>query len=125
MKKLLLHAVLACQKMDVVNQQNVDIAIFVSKSRQLSVLQSRNIFVYKRFRRYVAHGLFLVLENMVSYGMHQMGLSQTYTAIYKKGIVGRGRRMRHSQRCSMGETVGIPHHKIVEFVVGVKCPVFP
>ena len=49
-EKFLLNAFLARQKLDVVNQQHVGLAVFLAEFRQQVVLDAVNVFVREFFR---------------------------------------------------------------------------
>src|SRR5688572_4668795 len=55
MEKFLLDPFFACQKLNVVDQQNISLSIFSTKTGQLVILDSVDVLVGKLFRRNVSH----------------------------------------------------------------------
>ena len=78
-------------------------------------------FIGESFTGYVQDLHFwMVLEDLVPDGIHQMGLAQAGITEKKKGIVGKGRIIGHGHGGRLGETVGIAYDEILKSVSGRK-----
>ena len=120
-EKLFLNAFLAREKLYVVNQQHVGLAIFFAEADELIVLNGVDVFVGEFFRRNVgdARALF-VSHDVLTDGVQQMRLAQSDAAIKKQRVVGFSRRLRDRQGCGVRKAVIVADDKRVEGVFGVE-----
>ena len=82
MKEFYLCLFFAFQKLDIVDNEAVDIAVFLTEGLGVFILDRINDFVSKFFAggvKYLHTGV--VLLDAVADGMHKMGFAQTNTAI--------------------------------------------
>ena len=106
MEKLLLCPFLACDELDVVDEQDVDVPVLVAEFLVPVVLDGVDELVREFLRRRVENLRVRVLvEDVVADGMHQMRLAQTDAAIDEQGIVCQGRCFRNGQGGGMGKLV--------------------
>ncbi len=87
-EELLLDALFSRQKLDVVNEQQVGLAVFLAESGYLVVLDAVNIFVgeFLRSNENDARALFVTGDELAD-GMEQMSLAQSDTAVKEEGII--------------------------------------
>ena len=95
MEKFLLDPFFACQKLNVVDQQNISLSIFSTKTGQLVILDSVDVLVGKLFRRNVSHARVLSMPGyMLANGVQQMRFAQAHAAIQEKRVIGFAGRLR-------------------------------
>ena len=105
-EKFLLDALLAGEKLDVVNQQHVGLAVFFAEADELVVLNAVNVFVREFLGRDVGDArAFFVRGDMLADGVKQMRLAQPDAAVKEKRIVGFARRLGHGQRGGVGKII--------------------
>ncbi len=93
MKKLVLSTLFTGDKLHVVDEQQVDTAVTVSKRCHLVFTDSVDGVVRKRFGSDVFdQKVRQPLGDSVTYGVHQVGFAQTGFAVDKKRVVGAPRR---------------------------------
>src|ERR1019366_6495295 len=84
-KKFLLNALLAGEKLDVVNQQHVRLPVFFAESDELVVLNRVNVFVREFFGRNIGDARVLFAAGlMLADGVQQMRLAQADAAVKKQ-----------------------------------------
>ena len=93
-KELLLRAFLAAKKLDIVDHQDIRVAVFLAEFHQCAVLDGIDELVGKLLAGKVndARG-FLVVDDVVADGLQQVRLAQAASAVNEKGIVGLGGRL--------------------------------
>ena len=120
-EKFLLNALLAGQKLDVVNQQHVGLPVFLAEPGELVVLDAVNVFVGEFFGRDIGDArAFLVAGDVLADGVQQMGLAQADAAVKEKRVVGFAGRLGDGQRGGVGEIVVVADDKRVERVLGIE-----
>src|ERR1043166_6518722 len=81
-EEFLLDALFSGQKLNVVNEQDVGLAIFFAKARELIVLNGINVLVRKFFRGEISDARTLFVRgNVLAYCVKQMCFAQTDAAI--------------------------------------------
>ena len=106
MEKLLLRAFLAREKLDVVDHQDVRVAILLAELHQRAVLDGIDELVGKLLAGKIndAGGL-LIVDYEVADRLQQVRLAQSASSVHEKGIVGLGGRLGHRDGGSMSELV--------------------
>ena len=101
-EEFFLDSLLATEKLDVVDQKDIYAAIPFAKTGQRILLNRGNEFVRELFGREVSNsGVRLVLENVMSHGVHEMGLAQSSLPINEEGVVGSRRCMCYRDCCGV------------------------
>ncbi len=82
MEKFLLDALLAGEELDVINEQDVRLAVFFAEAHELVVLNAVDVFVGEFFRRNIRHARALpAARDVLPDGVKQMRLAQADAAI--------------------------------------------
>lgn len=88
MEEFFLGSFLAGQKLDIVDEQDIDIAVAVSKGRVALVLDRVDEFVGEGFAGHVHYLLFRgVGHDVIADGLHQVGFAETDAAVDKQRVV--------------------------------------
>src|SRR5206468_10036382 len=83
-KKFLLRPLLTTEKLDVVNQKNVGLAITLPEFDQITVLNRVDELVDEQLTRKVDHlHVFFLCPDALADGLHQVRLAQTYATVNK------------------------------------------
>src|SRR5262245_7651459 len=97
-EKFLLRSLLTTEKLNVVNQKKVGLAITFPEFDQITVLDRVDELVDEQLTREVDHlHVFPFRPDELADGLHEMGLAQTDPAVNKEGIIRTGRRLRDSE----------------------------
>ena len=127
-KKFLLCRFLSYNKLDVIDEKNVDGAVFVTKSchgLRITASDGFNHFIGKLFTCDVQNTHIRILfQNIVSDGMHQMRFTKSGTSVEKQGIVDRARSFCDSDAGRLCKTVIGADNKGIKAVFYVKVCVF-
>ena len=116
-KKLLLRAFLAPKKLDIVNHQDIRVAILLAEFHQCAVLDGIDELVGKLLAGKVNHARgFLVVDHVVADGLQQVRLAQAASAVNEKGIVDLGGRLGDRHGGSLRKLVVRSDDKGVERV---------
>src|SRR5205823_2411385 len=120
-KKFLLRALLAAEKLNVVDQEEVCLSIAFAKLNQVVVLNCVDKFVDKKFARKV-HDLciFLFHPNVLTDRLHQVCLAKSDPAVIKAGVIRWCRRLCSSRTRPMRNLFIRSDDKCFELVPGVK-----
>ena len=81
MEKFFLRAFLAGQEMNVVNQQQINVAIFPAERDDLPLLESLNEFVGECFARDIANRSLAALEDGLTHRLNQVGFAQPVASV--------------------------------------------
>ena len=88
MEKLLLRSVLAGKKLDIVDEQNIYVAVFISEVNIILVLDGVDEFIGEFFAGHINYFFgWRVGENIISDGLHKMGFPETNAPVDKQRIV--------------------------------------
>src|SRR5262249_37691155 len=94
-KKFLLRPLLASEKLNVVNQKKVRLAITLSEFYQIAVLNRVDELVDEKLTRDVDHlHVFPLGPDKLADGLHQMGLAEADAPVNEKRVVCARRRLR-------------------------------
>ncbi len=110
-KKLLLQGRRFGQKMNIVNQQQVGVAIFIAEVLDAPVLKRVNVFIHQRFAGNIIDVCFGMAVYIMSDGLHQVRFTEPRAAVNKERVIGLSGCLGHGQRGGMGKLVGRPHHE--------------
>ncbi len=120
-EKFLLDALLAGEKLDVINQQHVGLAVFFAEADELVVLDAVNVFVGEFLGGDVGNArAFLVPDDMLADGVEQMRLAQTNAAVKEKRIIGFAGRLGDGQGGGVGEIVVVADNERFKRVFGIE-----
>src|SRR6476646_7375222 len=98
MEKFLLRPLLSTQKLNVINQKKVGLAITLPEFDEITVLDRVDELVDEQLARDVDHlHVFLFRPDELADGLHEMGLAQTDAPVNKEGIIRTRRRLRDSE----------------------------
>ena len=121
MEELLLGSFLSSDKLYVVHQQDIDIAVLLAELNGAIVAYRVDQFIHELFRRHVSQPDALVpFLNQVPDRMHQVCLSKTDAAVQVQGIVRYRRTLPNGERGGPCELIAGPDHERVEGVFRVK-----
>src|SRR5207237_9843461 len=85
-KEFFLRTLFASKKLDVVYQEEIDLAITLSEFDQITVMDRVDELVDEQLTRDIIHlYVFLFRPNVLADGLHQVGLAKTDTAINDPG----------------------------------------
>jgi hypothetical protein len=111
-KEFLLGPLLATQKLDVINQKKVGLAITLPELDQIAVLNRVDELVNEEFAREIDDlHVFFLRPNVLTDGLHQMGLTKTYPAVNEKRVVCARRRLRNGETCRVRNFVVWAYHE--------------
>ncbi len=122
-EKFFLNAFLAGEKLDVVNEEHVGLAVFLAELGELVVLDAVNVFVGEFLGRKVgdrAPFLFAECRNLLADGVKQMRLSQPDTAIKKQRVVGFSGSLGNGLGSCIGEIVVVADDERIKRVLGIE-----
>ena len=118
MEKFFLCRFFSYNKLNVIDQKNINISVFFTEfghSRVISVSDGFDQFIGEFFAGYIQNfAVFIVFNNIMSDGMHQMCFSKSGTAIDKERVVGISRRFGNCQSCGLSKFVIISDNKSVK-----------
>src|SRR5438552_10350764 len=98
MEKFLLRPLFTAEKLNVVDQKKVGLAITFPEFYQIAVLYRVDELVDEQLTRDVKHlHVFPFRPDELADGLHQMGLAQTDAAVNKQRVVRSRRRLRDGE----------------------------
>ena len=120
-EEFFLRAFLAAEELDVVDQEQIGLAIAFAEFDQRAVLDRVDELVDENLARKV-HDLraFLLRPNVLADRLHQMRLAESDAAINEKRVVGFGRRLRHGEAGGMRDLVVRPDDERLESVARIE-----
>ena len=118
-EELLLRTLLAREKLDVVDHQDIRVAVFLAELDQRAVLNGIDELVGELLAGKIddARGL-LVVDDEVADGLQEVRFSQSAPSVHEKGVVGLGGRLGHRNGGSVRELVVRPDHERFETCCG-------
>src|SRR3954447_6941716 len=120
-KELFLGTFLLGEELDIIHQQHVNVAKLVAKTGHLVVAQRVDHFVSELLAGYVADGCLTdAASDLVSDGLHEMGLAHANTAVQEQRVVSLGRTFRNRLASGVGELVAIADDKGIESVARIE-----
>src|SRR5712691_11813696 len=101
-KKFFLRSLLAAKEMNVVNQEQIGLAVALAEFDQVVVLDGVDEFVDEQLARQIHHASVLAARaEVLADRLHQVRLAEPDTPVNEERVVGFGRRLRD------GETRGV------------------
>jgi hypothetical protein len=120
-EELFLDALFAGEELDVVDEQDVDVAVALTELGQAVLLEGLDELIGEFLRRKVGHaGVGVVTQDRVANGVHQVGFAQPGVAIDEKGIVGLRRSLGDRQGGGVGHLVVRADDEGFERVTGIE-----
>ena len=122
-EELLLELLGALEELDVVDQQDVEVAVAPLEGRHRLGPDGVDELVHERLGGDVAdplvaeHGLDVVPD-----GVEEVGLAEAGGAVDEQRVVGPGRRLGDREGGGVREAVGGADHELVEGVSGIEAP---
>ena len=121
MEELLHRRLFTRQKLDIVNQKNVNIAVNLLERRTLIITDRVNEVIRELLRIHVAHPQIRVqILGVVADRVQQVGLTQARTAVDEQRVVDNAGLLRHRKSARVCKAVGLTNHEGVESVVRVQ-----
>ena len=115
MEKLLFGGGLAGDKLDVVHQEQVGLAVLLPEGRGGALGNGRDDLVGEVLALGVDHvAVGEVLFKLFGHGVEQVGFPQAGAAVDEQRVVQQSRLGRHRLAGGVGKPVGRPHHEGVE-----------
>ena len=120
-EEFLLDALLAGEELDVVDQEDIRLAVSSAEAHELAVLDRVDEFVGEFLGREIRHARSLfVAPHVLADGVEQVRFAQTDPTIKEKRVVGFAGRLRDREGRGVGEGVVVAHDKSVESVLGIE-----
>src|SRR6266704_3556040 len=111
-KEFLLGPLLAAQKLDVINQKKIGLAITLPELDQITVLDRVDELVNEEFARDIDDlHVFFLRPDVLTDGLHKMGLAQTYPAVNEQRVVRARRSLRHGKACRVRDLIVRTYYK--------------
>src|SRR3954469_2925433 len=105
-KKFFLRALFAAEKLDVVNQQQIGLAVTFAELDQVVVLNRVDEVVDEELAREIHHlRAFFLCADVLPDGLHEVCLAETHAAINEERVVGACRRLRNGKTGSVRDFV--------------------
>ena len=121
MEELLLQGLLALHELDVVDEQDVALAVAALEGGGGIGADGVDEFVHVGLGGHVADmAATEVLQHVVPDGVEEMGLAQAGVPVDEQRVVGAGRGFRHRLGRGVGEPVGRGDDEGVEGVAGIE-----
>src|SRR6476620_3789800 len=98
MEKFFLRALFSTEKLNVINQEKIGLAITLPEFHQITVLDRVDELIDEQLTRDIEHlHVFSFRPDELADGLHEMGLAQTDAAVNKEGIIRTRGRLRDSE----------------------------
>ena len=122
MEEHFLCSVLARQKLDVIDDQDVYLHVKIGEVLHVAIFDGIHELVHKLFRRHVEHKFFSrSIFYFVANGLHQVGFSQTYPSIYHQGVEGGDSRLACNRKsCRTSESVAIAFDVAYKSIIWIQ-----
>ena len=120
-EELLLRTFFPSEKLDVIDQQQVGLAISFPKFDQIVVLNRVDEFIDEHFAGKVHHlRVLFVHPDILADRLHQVRLAESHSAVNEKRVVGARRRFGHRQARGMRDFVVRADHERFEAVARIQ-----
>src|SRR5713226_9144507 len=97
-KKFFLRAFFTAEKLNIVNAEQIGLAITLAEFDQVVVLNRVDEFVDEKLARTINHlDVFLFREHVLPDRLHQVRFAKTHAAVNKKRVVGARRSLRDGE----------------------------
>src|SRR6266545_3972040 len=118
-EELLLGALLARDELDIVDQEEIDVAVFAAELGGAIVADRVDQFVGEALRGEIEQAQRGVeAADLVADGVQEVSLPQSYSAVDEQGVVGRGRQFGNCLARRLGELVRVADDERVEGIPG-------
>ena len=123
MEEFLLHGFLTNDELNIINEQDIDVTVFITKL--LHGVGTVSLFITDCFDNFIDKGLtgnvydslgIIPVNNIIANCMHQMSLPKTGSSVNKERVVNITRFLCNLKGSSMGIIVIITNHEIVKCV---------
>src|SRR5690554_1756457 len=115
-EEFFLRAFFAANKLNIIDQQYICLAIFGAKLIGTLVANGANQLVRKLLRRAVDHAITL-LAQAIADGIEQVCFAQPDTPIDEERVEGLSWRVDNGKRGSMGQAVVVAHNEGLEGMI--------
>ena len=120
MEKFFLSLFFFVEKLNIIDEQDVNRAVFLAESFRISFDDGINKFVGKFFTRYVENAhIGIIADDLVADGVHEVGFAKADAAVHKERIIDGTGRFRYGERRCVCEAVGITNNEFIEGIVRV------
>ena len=120
-EEFILRTLLAGNKLNIVHEKQVSMAVFIAEFHIFALLQGGDQFVGELVAFDINDlGVGTLAVDLAGDGIEQMGLAETAGAIEKQGIVALMQSVGHRHRGGVGEAVGGAYHKAVKGVFFIE-----
>src|SRR5437867_5229356 len=111
-KEFFLGTLLASEKLNIVNQKKISLAITLPEFDQITVLNRIDELIDEQFAGDVYHlHIFLLRPHVLTNRLHQMCLAETDPAVNEQRVIRARRRLRHGKTCGMRNFVVRADHE--------------
>ena len=119
-EKLLLRRILARDELNVVDQQRIHLAVFVSELLLLLFVYSLDKLIREILALYIGDVCVrIVKQDIVRYRVHEVGLSDSRRSVDEEGVVLLCGMLRDVFRHRMCEHIRFADDEVVEGIVGI------
>src|SRR5678815_1266485 len=109
------------EELDVIDQQDVDVAKLVAEAGHLVVAQRVNHLVGELLARHIAdRSLRHALLDLMADGLHEVGLSHADAAIKEKRVICLGRALSDGLTSCVSELVAAANHEGIEGIARIE-----
>src|SRR5260370_39669659 len=120
-KKFLLRTFLAAEKLNVVNAEQVSLAVTLAEFDQVVVLNCVDKFVDEKLARKINHlHVFLFREHILPDRLHQVRFAKTDAAVNKNRVVSARRCLRDCQTGGVGNFDVWSDHERFECIARIE-----
>jgi hypothetical protein len=121
MEKFFLRAIAAGEKVDVVDHEQIDMAIAMAELVHVAGLNRRDELVDEAVATEIENpGIGKFLEHLLAGSLKEMRFAQAYAAVDEERIISRARLFADSDACGMRQSVAGTGDEIFEDVIGVE-----
>ena len=128
MEKFFLCRFLSYNKLDIIDKKYIDISVFFAEfghSGVISVTDRLDQLICKFFAGNIQNlTVFIMLNNVMSDGMHKVGLAKSGASVDKKRIVGISRRFCNRKGCRLGKFIVVTDDKGIKNIFGIQMSFF-
>src|SRR5713226_1077722 len=111
-KKFFLRAFFTAEKLNIVNAEQIGLAITLAEFDQVIVLNRVDEFVDEKLARKINHlHVFLLREHVLANRLHQVRLAKTDAAVDEKRVVSARRRLRDRETGRVRDFIVRSDHK--------------
>ncbi len=125
-EEFLLDALLAGQELNIVDQEDIRLAIFAAEPDELIVLDRVDELVREFLRGDVGDPrAFLVIDHMLANGVQQVRFAQPHSAVEEERIVGFSGGLRHGHGGGVRKGIVVADDECLEGILGIERQIGP